>query len=369
MIDAALLRQHFPSRPAGYFDTAAVGCAPVEVADAVRGVAEALGRGLTGSSMWHRLTDGVEELVAPDLGCAPEAIEVLASTSEAIGLAATAMRLSSRDDVVVFADDFPSARMPWHAIGGPRVVEVPGGAGPNRTQHILAALGPKTRVVSITHVHASTGAVADLAAIHAACLSIDAMLVVDGAQAGGLLPDAAIHSDVYAVPSYKWLHAGFGAAVVMTGPRFRARAVPSLVGHRNPPPSPSLAPGHDNLFGLAALRAAARVREGLGREAIRRHVVATVGRVVAAASDLGVAVAPAGAGIVSLEVVDAAALQARLRADGIHVAVRDGLLRISPSVTSTEADLDGLLGGIARHASTAAAPHQRNRPTRTTGSP
>ncbi|MDF2507010.1 MAG: putative cysteine desulfurase/selenocysteine lyase [Microbacterium sp.] len=348
MIDERAIADHFPHRPGGYFDHAAVSTVPVEVEEAVVGVARALGRGTHGSSDWHELTDDTAALLADELGVAATAVSVLANTGTAINAVARAIPLSAGDEVIVLADDFPSPRMPWRTVPGVVVREVATTVGADRTAALLSAIGPATRAMSVTHVHATTGDALDLARLHEACTSADVLLIVDGAQAAGLFPDAARHADVYVAASYKWLLAGFGAAVVATGERFDDRAVPGLIGYMNEPPSPRLAVGHSNLFGMAALQAAARVRQAIGLEPIRTHTLSLARRIADGAAELGLppAVSEPVSGIVSLAVSEAATLTERLRDRGITTTVRDGALRVSPYLTTTHDDVDRLLSAL-----------------------
>lgn len=348
MIDPDLIARHFPDRGTGYFDHAAVGTAPVDVAFAVARVAHALAGGVTGSHEWHEATDGATDLHAVDFGVPPDRLVVLANTGGAVNAVARAIPFAAGDEVVTFADDFPSVRLPWAAVPGITVRELDPGEGDERTSVACAAIREATRVVAVTHVHASTGTVIDLERLGAACREVGALLVVDAAQAAGLLTGGARHADVYIGAAYKWLLAGFGAAVVATSLRFDEEAVPGLLGYANAPPSRSLAVGHSNLFGLAALQAAADVRHRIGLEAIRAHTQGLIARITAGAADLDLALASrhAGAGIVSLDVLDAPALARSLRERGIVAAARAGLLRLSPYLTTHDSDVDRLLTAL-----------------------
>lgn len=349
MIDERTLNEHFPYRPRGYFDHAAVSTAPVEVETAVAAVAHALGQGTAGSDDWHEHTDGATGLLAQELGVTEPAISVLANTSSAINAAARAIPLSSGDEVIVFADDFPSPRMPWRTLLGVSIREVASALDVDRTTALISAMGPATRVVSVTHVHATTGEALDLARLHEACVTADVLLVVDGTQAAGLFPGAAAHADLYVAASYKWLLAGFGTAAVATSDRFDERAIPGLIGYMNVPPSPRLAVGHPNFFGLAALQAAARVRHTIGLDTIRAHTLDLGWRIATEAEALGLSpiVSAPASGIVALTASDAPALAAALKERGVTTAVRDGALRLSPYLTTTHEDVDLLLTALA----------------------
>ena len=81
-----------------------------------------------------------------------------------------------------------------------------------------AAITPDTRLVSISHVLWTTGAVLPVARIAELAHARGALVVVDGAQAAGAIPVRFedLGADVYAVPAQKWLLGpeGMGALVV-----------------------------------------------------------------------------------------------------------------------------------------------------------
>ena len=359
MIDQRVIAEFFPRHPRGYFDHAAVSTVPAAVEASVAGVARALAGGTTGSPDWHALTDGMADLLALDLGVAPSAITVLANTSTAITAAARAIPFAAGDVVLTFADDFPSPRMPWRTIPGVVTREIAPEDGADRTEALVSALDASTRAVAVTHVHATTGATLDLERLHRACIAADALLIVDGAQAAGLLTGGAAHADVYVAPSYKWLLAGFGAAVIATGARFDEQAVPTLIGYLNAPPSPKLEIGHGNLFGLAALSAAAEFAMRSVSASVCERIASSPIACRTSAAELGLPIAQGtrGAGIVSLRVADAAASVAELAERGITATVREGALRLSPYLTTTDDDVDLLVSALADTAS-AHRPHE-----------
>lgn len=355
VIAQSMLDEHFPNRPLGYFDHAAVGTVPVSVARAVSDVARALERGTRGSAAWHAHTDDALDLLSSDFGVPAQHLTVLENSSAALNIAARSIPLREGARVLTFDDDFPSPRMPWAGIRAARVTELAPGA--NRTETLLDAIDVDVSVVSVTHVHATTGETLDLARVHAACRAVGAMLFVDGAQAAGLIPGGAAHADVYVGASYKWLLAGFGAAVVATSSEFEATAVPVLRGYMNPSPSHRLEVGHTTLFMLAALQRSALVRHEIGVELIREYTAAATLEIAQAARALGFHPLrnERGAGIVSLAVADASALQQKLNASGITTAVRDGHLRLSPHLTTTRDDIDLLIKGLTEAAASASA--------------
>lgn len=348
MIDPAAVAEHFPHHRRGYLDNAAVAPVPAAVTQAVTDVGRALEAGTAGSAAWHERTDDAVVRLATDLGAEAARVVVLGNASESFSFAAHAIDLAPDDRIVTFADDFPTTRLPWTTRPGTRVELWPG-PGDERTETLLAGIDERTKVVSVTEVHATTGTTLDLARVSAACRDVGALLVVDASQSAGLLSGGAAHADVYVAASYKWLLGGFGAAVVATSERFDTQATPRIVGYRNAQPSPRLHVGHSNLFGLAALQAGAEVRAHFGSAAVHDHTRRLVDRLTAGAASLGMRPSSehSRAGIVSLAVPGADELVEHLRQRGLRAASRDGTLRLSPYLTTTEADVDDVLNALA----------------------
>ena len=95
-----------------------------------------------------------------------------------------------------------------------------------------AAITPETRLVSISHVLWTTGAVMPVARIAAIAHAHGALVVVDGAQAAGAIPFRFddLGADLYAIPAQKWLLGPDGMGALVVDPRQVARLTPALGG-------------------------------------------------------------------------------------------------------------------------------------------
>ncbi|WP_333828790.1 aminotransferase class V-fold PLP-dependent enzyme [Pararhodobacter sp.] len=344
-----LLAAQFDARPEGaYLDTGSIGLVPRDVRDALVTAAQALGGGTTGAPHWQAEVAATTALLADEFGVEPAQLGFFATTSEAINATARAIPWAPGEEVLTFGDDFPAVRLPWRGLGAAvHCVDIAPGAGDERTQALIGALGPRTRVVCVAQVHAGTGTVIDLARLGAACRANGTWLVVDGAQGAGLAPADLAGVDVYVATGYKWLLAGFGISLIITGARFHAQARPGLLSYGNAPPATGLIYGHRNLYGIYAMGAAARLRQCFGRAAIRQRTAQLAGRLAEGLAAMGLE--PVGAespraGIVSVAVDDPEAAVALCRAAGVHVAARSGLLRLTPYFYTAESEIDHALG-------------------------
>ncbi|MBP2329243.1 selenocysteine lyase/cysteine desulfurase [Kibdelosporangium banguiense] len=346
------MTEYFPGKPSGsYLDTASIGLVPEPVARAVTECYEALGLGIRGASRWRPVVERAHESFAAEFGVGVDEVAFMASTGEAINAIAHAVPWRPDDEVLVLSDDFPTVVLPWRELGDEvRVVQVEPLAGDDRLGALLSAIGPRTRVVAVSHVSSFTGTTVDLDVLGTACAKAGALLVCDGAQAAGSIPVGLDAVDFYIATGYKWLLAGFGVAVVIGKQPSLAKLKPMLLGHGNPPPTPRLTYGHLNLPGVYALDAAASVRRTIGLEAIHSRVGQLAQRVHAETAHLGLA--PVAdprrtAGIVSLSgLADVTAAVEQLATVGVTVAERGGYLRISPNFYTSDAEIDQLLIGL-----------------------
>ena len=96
-----------------------------------------------------------------------------------------------------------------------RFVELETGAE-DLEERVRACCGPRTRLVALSHVAWTTGAVMDVVGAARAAHEVGALVVIDGAQAVGALPVdvRALGVDAYSVPAQKWLLGPEGLAAL-----------------------------------------------------------------------------------------------------------------------------------------------------------
>lgn len=153
----------------------------------------------------------IRGLIAELFGADGAEIALTHSTSEGISTALNGLRWHPGDEVVTTTLEHPGLIAPLcllaHRFGITiRYADIGHGEG-DVAGAIGALLSPRTRAVALSHVMWSSGAVVDLPAVAAAAHRIGALVVVDGAQAGGQVPIDlhALGVDAYALAGQKWL--------------------------------------------------------------------------------------------------------------------------------------------------------------------
>jgi selenocysteine lyase/cysteine desulfurase len=324
----------------------------------------------------------VRRALADAMGVPPAEIALVRNATEALDTVLLGVPLRAGDEVVCSTHDYYAmldALEQRRARDGVvlRMLTPP---APAPSLDALAemyesAIGPRTRLVLLTHPSNRTGQLLPARRIADAAHRVGAEVVVDGAQSLGLFEDPvrSLGCDYYGASAHKWLGLPVGLGALWMRPEHVAKVWPLV------PPGPEAkgmgrfewigtAPEYVNPAALPALA----VHRSLGpaRKAERLRYLAAYWRPRAAAALPGArfftAEDPAmSCGLCTVQVPGAEpqALQKRLRErDGILVqAVSDETsgsarapevrgLRVSPNVYSTPAELDRLVAALARSA-------------------
>lgn len=112
-------------------------------------------------------------------------------------------------------------------------VDIGDGGDDGRTLEAFeAAFVPGTRLVLVSHVSWSTGAVLPIAALAELAHDRGARLVVDGAQSAGAIPVdvPALGADFYALSAQKWLLGPEGMGALAVAPDALAESAPAFGG-------------------------------------------------------------------------------------------------------------------------------------------
>ncbi len=239
----AAVREALPALAAGiYLNTGSVGPLPVEVAAVMADAsARELAQGRGHVDDWLEFQERLAEAraaVASLLATDPAAIALMHSTTDAINAIVLALGLGMGDHIVTTRSEHAGVLGPVYAaraLGvGVELVDVGDGGDDERTlAAIEAAITPATRLVVVSHVLWTTGAVLPIAAIAELAHEHEAVLVVDGAQsAGAIRVDLeATGADAYALAAQKWLLGPEGMGALAVRPWLVERLTPALAGY------------------------------------------------------------------------------------------------------------------------------------------
>ena len=251
MYDVTQIRAEFPilaqkvnGRALVYLDNGASAQKPRAVIDAMTRFYEEdyanVHRGLHHlSTVATEAYEGVRGKIARFLNApSEEHIVFTTGSTEGINLVSyawAAPRLEAGDEIVLSVMEHHANIVPWHFLRERQGVvlkwvepEADGSLDPAR---VLEAIGPRTKLVAVTHMSNVLGTLVDVAAITRGAHERGVPVLVDGSQAAVHMPVdvAAIGCDFYAITGHK-LYGPSGSGALYIRPERMAEMRPFLGG-------------------------------------------------------------------------------------------------------------------------------------------
>ncbi len=355
------LSQRLNGQPLTYLDTAATSLRPRAVLDALRRF-DAFDNANPGATL-HTLArgaaaamDDARRTAAGFIGATdPLEIVLTRGTTDGINLVAATWgpaNLAPGDEILVGIGEHASNLLPWRALAartGARVTWFGlDDAGHPDERDLRAKLGPRTRIVAMSHVSNVLGLVNPVERLCALARAPGRIVVVDAAQSAPHIPVdvAAIGCDFLALSSHK-LCGPMGAGVLW-GRRALLDAMPpyqfgsnmahevGLDGEQLSEGALKFGAGTPNASGAVGLAAAMRFLRGVGFDAIRAHQVALNRhllerlRAIPAVRLLGAADAEARVGVFAFVAEGKAPAEIVRALDAEGIAIRAGDLAALP---------------------------------------
>ncbi|NDH05640.1 aminotransferase class V-fold PLP-dependent enzyme [bacterium] len=246
-------------------------------------------------------------------------------------------------------------------------------------QQIKDAIGPKTRLVALTHASNVLGTVQPISEVGGICRQSDIIFLVDGAQTAGVVP-IDIHSqkiDLLACPGHKCLFGPTGTGFLYTGERVNLRCwrEGGTGGDSSTETQPKEMPYHleggtPNVLGIAGLAAGIAwvEHEGISnlhqkesklvaklRNSLKEIPGVTIfgsddlTRTVSTVSFKSDALAAPEIGSILDEAFNIAVRPGLHCSPYIHKSINtfpDGAVRISPGAFNTESDIDQIISAL-----------------------
>jgi selenocysteine lyase/cysteine desulfurase len=340
--------QRLFSPEGAYLNTATYGLPPRTAFDALQSAADEWRHGRCGFDGWDRSVGAARATFARLAGMEPGDVAIGSAVSAFSGVIAASLPAGAR--VLCARGDFTSVLFPFLAqeARGVRVELVP-------LDRIVEALGPQHDLVAVSAVQSADGRVADLDALADTATRHGVRTYLDTTQAMGWLPLDCARFDYTACGAYKWLLCPRGTAFFAIRPDRRDELLAHAAGwYAGEDPASCLYGGPLRLaadarrFDLSpawlswvGAAPALALLDEVGVEAIQAHDLRMADRLRA-----GLGLEPADSAIVSVAGVTDATVD-RLADAGVMAAGRDGALRLSCHLYTTERDVDRALDVLA----------------------
>lgn len=371
-----VFHDEFPQAPElRYLNHAAVAPWPRRSAEAVRRFSEAnVTSGAREYPDWLKLERSLRERLvrlmnAPSTGD----IALVKNTSEALSFVAFGLDWRPGDQVIISDEEFPSNRIVWLALApkGVEVIEVNlSGADPEGA--LLAAITPRTRLLSISAVQYASGLRLDLPRLGQGCRQRSVLFCIDAIQQLGALPFdvQAYDCDFAMADGHKWMLGPEGLGVFYCRNPLREQLTLQEYGwhmleHAGDYTRQDWQParsarrfecGSPNMLGAFALEASLSLLEEVGMARVGELLEQRVQRLTEEIGALPGALihspleAQRRAGIVNFSLAgwDNTALQQRLREEQIICVQRGAGVRLSPHFYTREQVIEETLGLLSQ---------------------
>jgi len=283
------------------------------------------------------------------VGVSSDTVSLTASTTDGCNVVLAGLDLGPGDEIVTTTDEHFGLIGPLHASGARVVVVEPD------TERIVGAVTPRTRLVAVSHVLWTTGAILP---VHELRARSGLPILVDGAQSVGVIDVDARGLDFYTVSGQKWLCGPEGTgALIVADPDALSVARPSYLAQQGYEPDGSYLakdgaarfdPNLTPKASVAGLRAAISSIPEWGHARAEEMAERFRGSLAEAGCD--VLVPDARATLVSWRVPADESPDVVARLAEADVIVRDlpgrGLVRASVGWWTNDDDLERLLAGL-----------------------
>jgi cysteine desulfurase / selenocysteine lyase len=328
-------------------------------------------------SAFFDLPNRIRASIAKLIGAKPQ--EIALTTGASTGMAAVALGLNWQpgDEVITAKGEFPLQYATWKPMEEREGIKLNIVAPRDRfytADDFIAALTPKTRVVSVSHVRFDNGAMLDTARLAAACHAQGALFLLDVSQSCGAVPMnvADLGADFLVSAGYKWLLGPFGTGFFWAKSEHIANARPGPFYWMATGGADNFAalsvddpkPGADakrwdaaetaNYFNHAPFEASLEFVLRAGPETVAAHNRKLIDFMYERLpKDRCVPTSPLDHSqrgpygcFAARRPENTAALYERLRKENIITSLREGNIRVSPYLYNTERDIDRLISVI-----------------------
>lgn len=330
-------------------------------------------------STFYEVPNRLRESLARLIGAIPEEIALTSGASAGVVAVAYGLKWNPGDEVITAKGEFPLQYTAWKPMEEREGLKLKIVAPSGRfitADDLIAAITPRTRVVSVSLVRYDDGSLLDAPRVAAACHAQGALLLLDVSQCCGALPMDVrqLGADFLVCAGYKWLLGPFGTgffwvksehlSTVRPGPFYWMAVEGShnfaALNFENPKPAPNAkrwdAPEWASYFNfnLVAMDTSVELVARMGPERVAAHNRKLIefmyerlpkDRFVLASPSEAARRGPYGCFAARSREKTAEVYQ-HLRKENVIVSLREGNIRVSPHLYNTERDIDKLISVV-----------------------
>jgi selenocysteine lyase/cysteine desulfurase len=317
-----------------------------------------------------KITEETKKLLGPFLNAGIERIAFADNTTNGLNLLAQGLHLNKGDEIILNDIEFPANIYPFLNLEkkGVKILFVKSHDGIVSAGDIIDKICAKTKLVSVSMVQFLSGYRVDLEILGAACKSNGVILCVDAIQGlGALTLDVKkCNIDFLSCGTQKWMLGLQGLSFIYISEDLQQRIEPVYVGWLGvndgwnfldyklilKDSAERFQPGSLNSAGIYALNASLKLFQDFGLKNVEESVISNSILFISELKRIGINPFLSEleekylSGIISFKHKDAYSILEVLKDKKIEVAVREGIIRISPHFYNNESDISRLIEGI-----------------------
>jgi cysteine desulfurase/selenocysteine lyase len=165
----------------------------------------------------------LRQTLATLIGASQDDIALTNGAGAGLAMIAYALKWSADDEVIIAGGEFPANYATWKPMEAREGIKVqithPQGQF-MQAGDLIAAMTPRTRVISVSHVRFDDGSILDASSLAAACKRNGTLLVLDVSQSCGAIPMDVrrLGADFIVCAGYKYLLSPWGTGFLWSKP-------------------------------------------------------------------------------------------------------------------------------------------------------
>lgn len=370
----------FPIEDATYLNFAAHAAIPRVALNAVQASVAAKRRPhLVDDRSFFFVAANLRQTLATLIGASQDDIALTTGAGAGLATIAYALEWSAGDEVIIAGGEFPAHYATWKPMEAREGIKLQI-AHPQdqfiQSGDLIAAMTPRTRVISVSHVRFDDGSILDASSLAAACTRNGTLLVLDVSQSCGAIPMdvSSLGADFIVCAGYKYLLSPWGTGFLWTKPENADLLRPgpynwlsqdvetfARLNYVDPRPARTLsrwdAAEASSIynFNLTVMEASARFVLDATPALIHDHSQTLIDYFFERLPDGYRLASPRQAshrGVFGCIEVgsrsDTESLYQTLRNERFVVALREGKIRVAPHLLNSTQDMDRLLASLAK---------------------
>lgn len=214
----------YPIEDATYLNFAAHAAIPRVALNAVEASVAAKRRPhIVDDQSFFSVARSLRKTLATLIGASQDDIALTTGAGAGLATIAYALKWSAGDEVIIAGGEFPAHYATWKPMEAREGIKVQITHPQDQfiqSGDLIAAMTPRTRVISVSHVRFDDGSILDASSLAAECKSNGTLLVLDVSQSCGAVPMdvRSLGADFIVCAGYKYLLSPWGTGFLWAKP-------------------------------------------------------------------------------------------------------------------------------------------------------